>query len=42
MSEKQIIETPHERRPFRAHAHIDVVTLGDLTLGRGVSTGGPR
>ena len=28
MSEKLNIETPHERRPFKAHGHMDVVTLG--------------
>jgi hypothetical protein len=37
MSDKQNIDAPHERRPFRAHGHMDVVTLGDFTLGRGVS-----
>jgi uncharacterized cupin superfamily protein len=29
------IETPHETRPYVAHGHMDVVTLGDFTLGRG-------
>ena len=42
MSEKQSIETPHERRPFKAHGHMDVVTLGDFTLGRGVFEPGWR
>lgn len=36
MPETQSIETPHERRPFKDHGHMDVVTLGDFTLGRGV------
>jgi hypothetical protein len=30
------IDQPHERRPFAAHGHMDVVTMGDFTLGRGV------
>jgi hypothetical protein len=30
------IDSPHEVRPFAAHGHVDVVTLGDFTLGRGV------
>ena len=36
MSDKQSIDAPHERRPFQAHGHLDVVTLGDFTIGRGV------
>ncbi len=32
---KQNIESPHETRPFQAHGHMDVVTLGDFTIGRG-------
>jgi hypothetical protein len=31
----QNIDKPHETRPFRDHGHMDVVTLGDFTLGRG-------
>ena len=42
MSDKQNIETPHERRPFADHGHMDVVTLGDFTLGRGVFEPGWR
>ena len=42
MSDTHSIETPHERRPFRAHGHMDVVTLGDFTLGRGVFEPGWR
>ncbi len=30
------IDAPDETRPFQAHGHMDVVTLGDFTLGRGV------
>ena len=30
------IDSPHETRPFRANGHMDVVTLGNFTLGRGV------
>ena len=33
--EMQSIDSPHETRPFQAHGHMDVVTLGDFTLGRG-------
>ncbi len=33
--ETQSIETPHETRTFQAHGHLDVVTLGDFTLGKG-------
>ena len=29
------IGTPHETRRFQAHGHMDVVTLGEFTLGRG-------
>ena len=32
MSDKQGIDTPHERRPFQDHGHMDVVTLGDEDL----------
>ena len=42
MSEKQSITSPHERRPFVDHGHMDVVTLGDFTLGRGVYEPGWR
>ncbi len=27
---------PQETRPFKDHGHMDVVTLGDFTFGRGV------
>lgn len=30
------MDSPHETRPFKANGHMDVVTLGDFTLGRGV------
>jgi hypothetical protein len=36
MSDKQNIDSPHETRPFKEHGHVDVVTLGDFTLGRAV------
>ena len=42
MSDTQNIDAPHERRPFRDHGHMDVVTLGDFTLGRGVFEPGWR
>ena len=41
-SSVQSIDKPHEARPFKAHGHIDVVTLGDFTLGRGVFEPGWR
>lgn len=41
-TETQNIETPHETRPFQAHGHMDVVTLGDFTLGRGTFEPGWR
>jgi len=42
MSEIQNIDTPHERRPFKDHGHMDVITLGGFTLGRGVFEPGWR
>jgi mannose-6-phosphate isomerase-like protein (cupin superfamily) len=41
-SEKQSMDSPHEVRPYKAHGHMDVVTLGDFTLGRGVFEPGWR
>lgn len=38
----QNIEKPHETRPFRDHGHMDVVTLGDFTIGRGTFEPGWR
>ena len=38
----QSIESPHETRPFKAHGHMDVVTLGDFTLGKGTFEPGWR
>ena len=40
--ESQSIDHPHETRPFHAHGHLDVVTLGDFTLGKGVYEPGWR
>lgn len=34
--EARNIDSPDETRKFQAHGHLDVVTLGDFTLGRGV------
>ena len=42
MSDVQNIETPHERRPFKDHGHMDVITLGNFTIGRGVFEPGWR
>lgn len=36
------INEPHETRPFVAHGHMDVVTLGDFTVGRGTFEPGWR
>jgi hypothetical protein len=41
-TEKRSIDSPDETRPFRAHGHADVVTLGQFTLGRGVFEPGWR
>ena len=41
-SETRNIDQPHETRPFKANGHMDVVTLGDFTLGRGVFESGWR
>ena len=30
--EAQNIDKPHESRPYKAHGHMDVVTLGDLRV----------
>lgn len=39
---KASLDKPHETRPFAAHGHMDVVTLGDFTLGRGTFEPGWR
>jgi hypothetical protein len=39
---KASIDKPSETRPFRGHGHMDVVTLGDFTLGRGTFEPGWR
>lgn len=36
MLDKRSFETPDETRPFEANGHMDVITLGDFTIGRGV------
>src|SRR5436189_3864750 len=36
------MEAPHETRQFHGHGHLDVVTLGDFTLGRAVFEPGWR
>lgn len=33
--ESQSIDHPHETRPYKAHGHMDVVTFGDFTMGKG-------
>src|ERR1051325_6480817 len=40
--ESRNIESPHETRPFQSHGHLDVVTLGDFTLGKGIYEPGWR
>ena len=40
--ESQNIEAPHETRPFRDHGHMDVVTVGDFTIGKGTFEPGWR
>jgi hypothetical protein len=39
---KANMDAPDETRPFKAHGHVDVITLGDFTLGRGVFEPGWR
>ena len=41
-SAAQNIDNAQETRPFRAHGHMDVITLDDFTLGRGVFEPGWR
>lgn len=41
-NELRNVDKPHEVRPFRAHGHMDVVTLGDFTVGRAVFEPGWR
>ena len=36
------MDSPHETRPFKAHGHMDVITLDDFTLGHGVFEPGWR
>jgi EutQ-like cupin domain len=36
------IDKPHESLPFRAHGHMDVVTIGDFTMGKGTFEPGWR
>ena len=36
------IDNPHETRPFKAHGHLDVITLEGFTMGRGVFEPGWR
>jgi hypothetical protein len=33
--DKRNIAAPDESRKFQAHGHVDVVTLGDFTIGKG-------
>ena len=40
--DSQNIETPHETRPFHAHGRMEVITLGDFTLGKGTFEPGWR
>ena len=40
--EMRSIDAPDETRKFRANGHVDVVTLGDFTLGRGTFEPGWR
>jgi len=42
MLHKISIDKPSESRPFQAHGHVDVVTIGDFTIGRAVFEPGWR
>jgi len=39
---RNLLSNPQEVRPYKAHGHMDVVTLGDFTLGRGTFEPGWR
>jgi quercetin dioxygenase-like cupin family protein len=41
-SETRNVDKPHETRPFKAHGHMDVITLDDFTMGHGVFEPGWR
>ena len=41
-SQARSIDQPHETRPFKAHGHMDVITLDDFTMGHGVFEPGWR
>ena len=41
MSEKHSMDSPHERRAFKGHGHMDVVTLGDFTNVQLMTGGAP-
>ena len=40
--ETRNIDTPDETRKFAAHGHVDVITLGSFTMGRGTFEPGWR
>lgn len=40
--DSQNFDSPNETRPFAAHGHMDVITLGDFTLGKGTFEPGWR
>jgi hypothetical protein len=40
--EKHAIDAPDETRNFKAHGHVDVVTLGDFTIGKEIFEPGWR
>lgn len=40
--DKHNIANPNESRPFVAHGHLDVVQVGDFTIGQGVFEPGWR
>jgi mannose-6-phosphate isomerase-like protein (cupin superfamily) len=40
--EAKSLETPDETRPFASHGHMDVVQVGETTMGRGVFEPGWR
>lgn len=41
-SDTHSIDAPQETRPFKGHGHMDVVTIDNFTLGRGVFEPGWR
>jgi len=42
MESRNLLSNPHEVRPYAGHGHMDVVTLGEFTMGLGTFEPGWR